>query len=134
MDIYRARKIKLTLDLAPLIDIVFQLLVFFLLTSTFARPALTLNLPKASQGQAVPSEATVLEISQTGRFFLDGTQIPTDHVADELRKRISVQKDSAIHIRGDKAMPYSHFVAALDYATDAGAQKIHIIHARPDER
>ena len=71
MELIRAKKPNLSIDLAQLIDVVFQLLVFFMLTSTFASPAIKMILPKAKAVESVDVERIVVSINEDGLIFIN---------------------------------------------------------------
>lgn len=128
MEIIRARKSKLSLDMAPLIDVVFQLLIFFMLTSSFSHATMNVALPKAKTVDQPQQEKIVISISETGDIFLNEQKTSMEF----LRKDLSVylQDQSSVHIKGDKNMPYKFFVEVMDTARQAGAKQINIIHQK----
>ena len=78
MQLVRAKKQKLSMDLAPLIDVVFQLLVFFMLTSTFANPAIKMVLPKAVSADANDRQLVVVSIDENQDIFIDDQPVTID--------------------------------------------------------
>lgn len=125
----RPRRPTHTIDMAPLIDVVFLLLVFFMLTSSFVPPSLPLILPEAS---AQPSDAPqVLIVSRTA----DGVLAIGDQVIDEtsfvnaLRQAISDSGTTTVHFRGDRSSQYGDFLSLMSKARAAGAVQLNLIHS-----
>ncbi len=130
MELIRTRKPKLSIDMAPLIDVVFQLLVFFMLTSTFANPAMKLDLPKAMADDNIPQEHIVVSIDQEGALFLNDTETSMAALKADLQKQFAQSGKNSVHVRGDQNMPYHYFVEVMDVARQAGAQQVNIVHQR----
>ena len=128
MEITRARKSKLSIELAPLIDVVFQLLVFFMLTSTFAKPAMQLTLPSAATEDQPVQERVIISVSPDERLTINGTSVTWESFKDHLKTRLDKTKHTAVHIRGDKEVPYGTFVRIVDLTRQAGAEHVNLVH------
>lgn len=131
MELIRARKPQLSIDLAPLIDVVFQLLVFFMLTSTFANPAMKLVLPKATSGELTQDQQIVVSMNRKGDLLINETTVPLNAYRSELENILHARQMRTISIRGDEEMPYKYFVEIMDLSRQAGAEQINIIHQEP---
>ena len=128
MEFIRPKKISLGLDMAPLIDVVFQLLIFFMLTSSFSNPALKLNLPKAVLQDQKEPERIVISIERTGTIFVNTSKIPIAELKPHLESKFRSNSKKSVHLRGDEEMPYRLFVQVMDMARQAGARQINIVH------
>lgn len=128
MELIRARKSRLSMDLVPLIDVVFQLLVFFMLTSTFAQPAMKLVLPQATVSDLAQKETIVISIDKQGEIFLNKRPTTFDSLKSDLQEVIKKYNDPSVHVKGDQDMPYKFFVQVMDIAKQAGATHVHIVH------
>ena len=116
-------------NLTPLIDIVFLLLVFFMLTSHFVQEqAIDIDLPVADSGEAV-SEDTQLElvINAEGRFLLDDHFVEAESLEAVLRQRLQQRSDKSLRVRGDRHAPLGQAVSVLDAARKAGASGVDIV-------
>lgn len=128
MEFTRVKKPTLSLDMAPLIDVVFQLLIFFMLSSSFLVPAMKLSLPKAvEQDQKVP-EQIVVSIDKEGRIYLNKTQVEKENLSEEIKLMLAKNEEKSVHIRGDEEMAYRYFVEVMNAARLGGAQQINIMH------
>jgi len=115
--------------MAPLIDIVFQLLIFFMLTSAFTYPALKLTLPQAVEQDKKEQENVVVSIDKTGSVYLNSEKIPMSILKDRLEAKFAKNPaKKSIHLRGDEEISYKLFIQAMDAARQAGAQQINIVH------
>ncbi len=132
MEFIRPKRVSLSLDMAPLIDVVFQLLIFFMLSSSFLNPSLKLDLPKAVTRDAQEKERTVLTIDRQGSLFVNTTKTSMEELKFRLSEKLVSDPKKSIHLRGDKDMPYRLFVQAMDIARQAGARQINIVHESED--
>lgn len=123
-----------SINLTPLIDVVFLLLIFFMVSTTFTRPReIPLQLPKASSKQA-PHEALELAIDAAGRFYLGGRPVSQDRTVliKQLRQALGNEPRSLI-LRADARTPHQVVVDAMDAAQAAGVSRLAIAtHRRPD--
>ena len=104
----------LTPDLTPLIDVVFLLLIFFLVSSVFKKQelALLLNLPESTSSGKVQNEKqdVTIELSN-GEIALNGKKIQISELGLKLK---SISKKSLINIRSDKKTLYYKVIEILD--------------------
>ena len=117
------RSQKIGLNLTPLIDIVFLLLVFFLLTTHFMEEdSIGVRLPTATSATPSKQHEIVLSITRDERYFLAGKQIPFSKLEQQLRSRLDA--DSTVIIRGDRDVPLQTAVSVMEQAKKAGAARI----------
>ena len=120
-------------NLTPLIDVVFLLLIFFMVSTTFDRHArLKVSLPessaKASQQQVEP---LVLSIDARGNYFLNERQLVNkqlDTLKQAIRKTVGEQDITqvAIVLRADANTPHQAVVRAMDAASQLGMTRLSI--------
>jgi biopolymer transport protein ExbD len=76
MRISKRQGIKVGADLTPMIDVVFQLILFFLVSTTFAvLPAISVNLPSSETALSTEVTGMTLTVSEKGRMFLNGDEV-----------------------------------------------------------
>ena len=120
-------------NLTPLIDVVFLLLIFFMVSTTFDRHAkLKVSLPessaKASQQQNNP---LVLSIDAKGNYFINDRQVinkSLDTLKQAIQKTIGGKaiEDAALVLRADANTPHKFVVRAMDAASQLGLTKLSI--------
>jgi len=114
------------IDIAPLIDIVFQLLIFFMLTSSFVmQPGIKVNLPKAVTSEAIKYENIEILITSENVIYLNGNVITTNELK-ALLKQASKRKGQTILIRADRHVSLGRVVEIWDMARDLGIAEINI--------
>lgn len=116
-------------NLTPLIDIVFLLLVFFMLTSHFVQEqAIDIDLPVAESGEATTEESQLeLVINAEGRFLIDDHFVEPDSLEAVLREKLRQRSDKNLRVRGDRHAPLGQAVNVLDAARKAGASGVDIV-------
>lgn len=120
----RAR-IQSHLDIAPLIDIVFLLLVFFMLTSTFATPeAIELELPESSSASAMELHPIIISLDKTGQIALNGKQIALDQLRAAVQLLLKQDTDSAITLKSDGHSEVQQLLNVMDQIRAAGGHNI----------
>ncbi|MBN1687579.1 MAG: biopolymer transporter ExbD [Candidatus Omnitrophica bacterium] len=130
MEFIRSRKSKMGMDLAPLIDIIFLLLVFFMLSSTFSMPALEINLPKSVSHDLAKPEKIVISMDADKMLYVNQKESTLETLQGDLSRILRSQEERVVHIRGDKNVPYGYFVQVMDEARQAGAGQIRLVHER----
>ena len=102
------------IDLTPLIDVVFILLIFFFITSTFIRPSLPVNLAKAASAAASAerTEQLVISINADGVLFNDGMAL----TREDIPALLNANPDLGINLFVDRAAPFDAFLAVIDEA------------------
>ena len=136
---FRKRKIEeLDVNMTPLIDVVFLLLIFFMVSTTFDRQSeLNIELPQAS-GEISESKAQEIEIfiDSRGRFSINGDQLmnnQTDTLLRVLRETAGSDKDPRIIINADKNATHQTVMTAMDASRQAGFLHITFSAVKPEE-
>ena len=122
---------EVSVNLTPLIDVVFLLLIFFMVTTTFNRHAeLKIDLPEASSDpQQQQDEVVELIIDPNGRYYINGKAVvntQADTLTIALRKAIEDRTDSPMVIRADARTPHQSVVTAMDAASKIGLSRLSI--------
>jgi biopolymer transport protein ExbD len=122
---------RVDINLTPLIDVVFLLLIFFMVSTTFDRHAkLKVELPEASATPAqVQQEPVVISIDAKGNYFIDdrqlvNTKLETLKIA--LRKTVADKEDVSLVLRADAKTPHQAVVRAMDAASQLGLTRLSI--------
>ena len=110
------------LDLTPMIDVVFQLLIFFMVTAVFAiTPGLDIKLPEAETAQAPDKENLFIVVDQDGNMKLNHKTVTFANLKDELvSKRAILDNTTAIIIQGDERATHGQIVNIMDIAREVG--------------
>lgn len=125
MDFEGRARIHSHLDIAPLIDIVFLLLVFFMLTSTFLVPeAIELELPESSSANVTEIMPIVLSLDKTGQLSLNGEAVELGQLRMAIAPLLKQDADSAITLRSDAHTEVQQLLEVMDEIRAAGGSNV----------
>lgn len=124
----RPKRPSHSIDMAPLIDVVFLLLVFFMLTSSFAPPALPLVLPNAAASNEPPRPAPVISVDAAGTVALDGETVSREQLKEALQARFAMDERRSVNFRGDRTVDYGEILDLMSRARSAGAGQINLVY------
>lgn len=104
------------IDLTPLIDVVFMLLVFFIMTTTFSRPVLDIVLPKSEEAekQAARAKEVVIGIKSDGSIFHNEKEV----TREELPAILDSMPEAMLNLHVDEKAPFEAFVKIVDIARE----------------
>ena len=115
-----------TVDLTPIVDTVFNLLIFFALSLNFAATSggINVKLPKAQTVEPVKVEQLTVNLTKDGKLYLNDKLITLDKLNDTLRQ--NQKKDSLIVIRADSSVEHGRVVEVMDIARTNGFSRLAI--------
>ena len=131
----RRREIKKArIEIIPMIDTIFFLLVFFMIsTLSMARySGLPVNLPKAATGQQAPSESAAVTIAPDGKIAIAKQVVPRAQVGEILKARLLKTPDLLVLINADEKVEHGLVIEVMDAARQAGVTKM-AIAVKPKE-
>lgn len=139
MNLRRQRADEPDINLTPLIDVVFLLLIFFMVSTTFKRDAeLAVELPEASvESSAQAPDTLELVIDEQGRYFLDDKELINRELATVKQALADAAGDSRerpLVIRADAKTPHQAVVTAMDAAGQLGFKRLSIATVRNPEK
>ncbi len=126
--IARQRRPSLSIELSPLIDCVFLLLIFFMLSSTMLAPAIELDLPSASLAGDVQAPEIVVTVDASGRMLLNAEEIRVEELPVRLSAMVSGSRRKVVTYRGDSGSDHATFVRVLEAAQAAGADHVDVVY------
>lgn len=119
-----------SVELTPLIDVVFLLLIFFMVSTTFiSRAGLQVQVPEAGSTQPNPEQGRIeVMVTPDGDYLVDGEEIPPgEELFEVLRKRVAgSDRQRLLVIRADREARHAHVVAAMDAGKELGLTRIAI--------
>lgn len=126
----RNRKIP---SLTPLIDIVFLLLVFFMLTAHFVKDeVLDITLPEAESASTLENEnALEIVLDKQGHILIKQNHIAVNELEQVLKEKLRGRKNKQVILRGDEIAQLGLTVKVMDAARKAGATSLDIITQKP---
>src|SRR5262249_42285269 len=126
MDFERTRRRTHELNLIPLIDIVFHLLIFVMFTTTFVvSESMELSLP-AGKGAAAPAEVTTIQIAPSGDIYLNQQPTPVKDLTGYLTNKLGADPDSKIAIFSTPGVSVQQLVSVLDTVYLTGGRNVQV--------
>ncbi len=118
MAIKSRNKINVTFNSSSMSDLVFLLLIFFMLTSTLVAPnAIKLLLPSSSSKTMAKQTVTVY-INDLFQYYVDETPVTDEELSTSINAKIGGQADATIVLRSDKSVPVQYVVNVIDAVND----------------
>lgn len=110
------------LPMATMADVAFLLIIFFMLTSTFARDTgLDITLPKAITSESLEKREITVWVNRAGQVRVNETWVQPADLMTALRAEFAQADVRGVTIRGDEAVPYGTIVTVMDVAKQLGA-------------
>jgi len=121
------KKKRFRADMAPLIDVVFLLLIFFLLTFALPGQGMNLDLPNEISTVVSSQSQLIVKIDTIGVVTVNDETIALDGLIDKLSKELDQRSDKSVLIETSNETLYDLFVSVLDKARQAGAKEFSLI-------
>lgn len=123
---------QLQAPLTSLIDIVFLLLIYFLLTTNFmVDEGIKIKLPKASATSPQTQKEITVVVDNKGRAFMGNREIPLNDLFSVLKDRLQGREDGLVVIKADQSVVLNKAVRVMDVAKAAGAGRLVLATEKP---
>ncbi len=118
MKLKRHSKVESSFQMSSMTDIVFLLLVFFMVTSTLVSPnALKLLLPR-SNSQTAAKPVTTISITSELQYYVEQTAVSFDMLEPYLQQRLKGEEEPTISLHADRSVPVEEVVKVMNIAKD----------------
>ncbi len=116
---------QIQMPMTSLIDIVFLLLVYFLLTTNFMiDEGISIKLPQAKAASPQTEQEITIYVDKEGRAFLMNQEVPLDQLFKRLKEMIGNQEDRLVVIKADRLVILNKLVKVMDVSKSAGAGRL----------
>lgn len=130
----KAKKSSVELNIAPLIDMVFILLIFFLVNTSFVKEAgIDVNRPSATTAQLQEKTAIMVAIDKENRIFMENREIDVRAVRANIERALSENPEGGVVVISDKLSKAGVVISVMDGCRMAGAQNISLAATVPQE-
>jgi len=124
------------IELTPIIDMVFLLLIFFLVATTFREEEreMQIALPFASSAAPISTmtRELIVNVSADGTIIVGGRQVEDEALREMVTDAVAVNPDQKVTVRGDREAAYAHVVRVLDVCKGAGIQEPYLDTVLPE--
>lgn len=130
----QSRSEEVFINLTPLIDVVFLLLIFFMVSTTFSaiRYGMKVDLPKATTPQEKVEENIVVSVTRDNKIYVGKKWVREEQLVSVLREEIR-EKGRLVVVNADKDVRHGRVVRVMDLAKKAGATKLGILTSPQEE-
>jgi len=120
------------INLAPFVDVVFLLVIFFMVTSTFITPesGLPIELPSAQTGVEKPADVPTVVLDDKGQAYLGNQRLTDAALFAKLKEILAEDERGLVVLRADQKVPHGRVVEVMDLIRQAGAKKVAIAVVR----
>lgn len=125
MEFEGRKKISTNLNIAPLIDVVFLLLLFFMLTANFVtQPGIRLSLPSAVTSKPHQDDSITIFITESNELYLNENRVSLDELLEKLKPKLLAAKKKTVVIKADEKINLGLAVKVMDIAKQADAEGV----------
>ena len=125
MQLLEKKRRKVIINITSLIDVLFLLLIFFMVSSTFLeQPGMKLELPETESHSQEKIENFVLEITTDEQMFLNSESVTFDNLEQQFKELLPSVEQKTLILKADKNVAHGKVVKAMDIAKLSGLQKI----------
>ena len=117
-----------TINITSLIDVMFLLLIFFMVSSTFKEESdvLDITLPRAGSATAQSIDYSLISVTATGIIYFDGVEQDEQGLRNALATLVQESKDSKVVLRADADADFGVVIRAVDIAREVGVIQLSI--------
>ncbi|XZE52802.1 ExbD/TolR family protein [Planctomycetaceae bacterium SH139] len=130
MVLRQPRSEEATINLTPMIDVVFLLVIFFMVGAKFRQQEgrIPVNVPGVDRPQAMVRgpDKWIVEVNREGQIFLDGNPLSIDQLASELERGQAAFPDLGVVVRGDGEGTLDTYARVLSVCSRAGVQQLDV--------
>ena len=131
MRLRRRLKDDAGLILTPLIDVVFLVVIFFMLNTSLAiNPAIQVDLPHAYTSRAVLEDEIIVTLNGNGDIYIGKVLVPLERFAADLKKEMVRLKNKRMILRADEILPYRNLIEIMDLARLSGIEAISLVTSK----
>jgi biopolymer transport protein ExbD len=126
---------KIALNITPLIDVLFILIIFFTVSSTFLeQPGIELTLPDAESGQAHTAQKVMIFVDKEHHVYINDDPVSLDSLAARTVNLMREQSEKSVILRADKAVDHGTVIHIMDILRKNSIYKIVISTEKPAAR
>lgn len=131
----RRKRKEIQLDLTPVMDVIFILLIFFIIASAFAVRGLDLNLPPAKSSEAVSGRVVELELLKDGSYLCEGVPVEKDFLRYKLQDIVRGfrQNPGQLVLKAHPDAPVNALIFIVDEVRLLGGEKLMVATKQPEQ-
>ncbi len=116
------------INITSLIDVLFLLLIFMMVSSTFIeQPGIKLDLPETTDAPSVKKSKYILSVSGNGELYLNDKSVKLEDLESNLKSILTKIEDDTLLLKGDTDISYGKIVKIMDVVKKSGVKKLVIV-------
>src|SRR3990172_11314584 len=115
------------INVVRLVDVVFVLLIIFMVTAPLMYGGIDIDLPRSSVNTIKPEERVVLTVARDRAVFLDKERVARAMLGETLQRLARFRPDVTLYLRGDRDVPYGMVVEGMDAIKQAGIDRLGMV-------
>ena len=120
------------INITPMLDLAYVLLVIFIIMTTAAVQGIKVALPTASSAQSLSQPKTkVISVQNDGSVSLDAVPVSMDELQSQLQAVVAADPQTPVILRGDRAVQYDRIMQVLDLCSKVGVASLGMASTRP---
>lgn len=124
---FQRKQSQAKVDIGPLLDMVFILLIFFVITTNFSRQTgVEVNKPKAQNTLSQGQKTILVGITREGTFHIHGRQVNAERLTQILAREVARRPDATVVIVADRGSALGRSVEVMDICSTAGVKKVSV--------
>lgn len=132
MQIKRQKQRKSEIPVLPMVNVVFLLLVFFLVSGTIQKVEIVpIDPPEAESGKVLDEGHIVIVLGKYDEIILNDEMVQEDDIVDLVAKQLKDHPSKIITIKADQKLPASRLIRMMDYVKAAGGQNLSLVTQSP---
>ena len=125
MQLHEKKRNKVIINITSLIDVLFLLLIFFMVSSTFVeQPGMKLELPETKSSVSEKIKELILEINADGHIFLNKEQTTFENLENKFKQLLPSLSEKSLALKADKSVSHGTVVKVMDLAKTSGLDKL----------
>ncbi|HID39047.1 MAG TPA: biopolymer transporter ExbD [Calditrichaeota bacterium] len=123
---------KITLNMTSLIDVLFILIIFFTVSSTFLeQPGIELKLPEAKSSEGHTAQKIIIYVDKDKNVFLNDKLVSINNLIEDVKKMANFRKDKSIVLKADSEVTHGLVIKIMDLLREQGIYKIIVSTKKP---
>ncbi|MCZ7591103.1 MAG: biopolymer transporter ExbD [Kiritimatiellae bacterium] len=121
------------INMTPLIDLTFLLLITFIITMPMVEQGIPINLPKGHAQDMDQTKSRIITLDNEGRLYLDNVAMPIEHLGDQIKSLTVGDPDLTVMVRADEKLAYGKVVEVMRILHDANVTRLALV-TTPDAK
>jgi biopolymer transport protein ExbD len=134
MKLQTTRKPYDDINITPMLDLAYVLLVIFIIMTTASVQGIKVNLPKASSSTQLDSKTKAISIADTGAIYYEAVPVTMGELEQRLRTQAALTPDFPLVVKGDGSVQYAKVVSVLDLLRSLNLTKVGLVTGKPPKK